>query len=281
LNLLSFLTGRLADHLGDLVPVFGLIVILGLFEHLRPVEPHQSLRGRVRNLTFTAVSQLGGGILVSLCAYLALPYFLLPTDPIVRRNGLEQLGLILGYIFVSDLAFYWYHRAQHAFPAFWRIHELHHSDEELNATSSLRRYLLERPLQFAIVSLPIASVASRVPALQPLQLQQEDAGRLFLISLSWLTFAHANLRLELGRFSWIATGPQVHRIHHSILPEHHGKNFAQFFPVIDVMFGTYQPPRPGEFPPTGTAEMSGQVSVVHSLLKPLRSWAHPWKGRAT
>ena len=177
--------------------------------------------------------------------------------------------MILLYAFIGDLIFYWYHRTQHSVPALWTIHELHHSDDELNATSSLRRYLLERPLQFVLISLPTAILFSQVPILHWLRLTAEEGGQLFLVTLVWLFFAHANLRLALGRWSWIATGPQLHRIHHSVQPEHQGKNFAQFFPIIDVMFGTYRAPKRDEFPRTGTIGLAGDVSVGRALRRPL------------
>jgi sterol desaturase/sphingolipid hydroxylase (fatty acid hydroxylase superfamily) len=34
--------------------------------------------------------------------------------------------------FVSDLFYYWFHRAQHALGLLWRFHAVHHSIEELN-----------------------------------------------------------------------------------------------------------------------------------------------------
>ena len=51
----------------------------------------------------------------------------------------------------------------------------------------------------------------------------------------------------------------MHCIHHSILDEHKDKNFAQFFPFIDVIFGTYFAPIKNEFPATGTEALRSQV----------------------
>ena len=62
---------------------------------------------------------------------------------------------------------------------------------------------------------------------------------------------HANVRVGFGRFWWLLSSPQYHRIHHSIRGEHRNKNFAVWFPLYDVMFGTAWRPRPGEFPETG------------------------------
>jgi sterol desaturase/sphingolipid hydroxylase (fatty acid hydroxylase superfamily) len=86
---------------------------------------------------------------------------------------------------------------------------------------------------------------------------------MYLVSLAWLFFAHANLRLELGRWSWMGTAPQLHRLHHSADPAHTGTNFAQFFPLLDVAFGTYRAPAAGEFPQTGIGFLQiGDGAVV-------------------
>ena len=58
-------------------------------------------------------------------------------------------------------------------------------------------------------------------------------------------FHSLELRIQLGRWSWVAGAPQVHRIHHSRLPQHADKNFAAYFPIWDVLFGTYWHPREG------------------------------------
>ena len=67
----------------------------------------------------------------------------------------------------------------------------------------------------------------------------------------WSYVVHANIRVGFGRFWWLLSSPQYHRIHHSIRAEHRNKNFAVWFPFYDVMFGTAWRPRPGEFPETG------------------------------
>ena len=46
-------------------------------------------------------------------------------------------------------------------------------------------------------------------------------------------------------------GPQYHRMHHSLQTQHLDKNFALFFPLRDIFFGTYYRPKKGEFPSTG------------------------------
>ena len=73
---------------------------------------------------------------------------------------------------------------------------------------------------------------------------------------------HANTRLDLGFLTPVISGPHWHRIHHSTFAEHYEKNFAAFFPFIDILFGSYYRPGVDEYPPTGipAREFSGDLS---------------------
>ena len=84
----------------------------------------------------------------------------------------------------------------------------------------------------------------------------------FLMFRLWGFVNHANTRLDLGFLTPIISGPHWHRIHHSTSAEHYDKNFAAFFPFIDILFGTYYRPHKDEYPPTGipTHDFSGHLS---------------------
>ncbi len=236
-----------------------LYLVLGMGEYFFPAETNQSRKGRLRNIVLTGIFYFGGFA----CLALIYPYIPLQTKQVSGGGVLFSTLLIVASIFLTDFIFYWYHRAQHAFPFLWAIHELHHSDNELNVTTSMRTYFLERPLQALLISLPvgyIVGITNTVLLLLPVLL------------LFWLFFTHTNIRLQLGWLSRIICGPQVHRIHHSALPEHQNKNFAQFLPILDIIFGTYYPPKKGEFPPTGVVSMVSMAPIKIILIKPFVTW---------
>jgi sterol desaturase/sphingolipid hydroxylase (fatty acid hydroxylase superfamily) len=84
-----------------------------------------------------------------------------------------------------------------------------------------------------------------------------QAGIISLAVAQWGNFIHANIRVNLGPLSTVLCGPQLHRVHHSIEERHRDKNFAAFFPMWDVIFGTYC--KPDGWPKTGVN------GVRHSL----------------
>lgn len=242
--------------LEQLLLMFGLYTALGIAEYFFEAEKNQTMEGKIRNLVLTAIFYFGGLV----CLLYVYKYF--PSSGVLANpNGIFLSGLYIALsLLLSDIIFYWYHRAQHRFAFLWALHELHHSDTELNVTTSMRTYFLERPLQAIIISLPISYVLG-------------TGGVVFAtIVLMWLFFTHANLRLHLGWLTKVICGPQTHRIHHSVLPAHRDKNFAQFFPCIDILFGTYHHPAKNEFPSTGTTHLATNASIKTILVRPFTIW---------
>jgi sterol desaturase/sphingolipid hydroxylase (fatty acid hydroxylase superfamily) len=62
-------------------------------------------------------------------------------------------------------------------------------------------------------------------------------------------------------------------VHHSALPEHFDCNYCAVLPIFDVMFGTYRPARPGEWPPVGLGEGGRAKSLFDLVFWPIRQRA--------
>jgi sterol desaturase/sphingolipid hydroxylase (fatty acid hydroxylase superfamily) len=242
-----------------LVLYAGLYLIFWFFEMRFGAEKGHTLKNKIVNIFYGAVLFITGIVI------LKFMYSLIPFKP--RRLPDRGIGnsilIALLYLILSDFFFYWYHRAQHKFKFLWALHELHHSDTQLNVTSSMRTYWLDRPVQALAITIPVSYIIGF----------ETRALNIYLVIFTvWLFFTHANLKIRFGIFTRILGGPQLHRIHHSSLPQHQDKNIAQFFPVIDILFGTYYHPAPDEFPPTGLAENNTDQSVLTNMVKPFSDW---------
>lgn len=93
-----------------------------------------------------------------------------------------------------------------------------------------------------------------------------------------------NVRLQVGKASLFCCSPQIHRIHHSRLPQHFERNFAAAFPPWDVLFGTYYAPARDEFPPTGVPGEKEITSFWEAESFTLRQWwkmFRAWRERKT
>lgn len=82
---------------------------------------------------------------------------------------------------------------------------------------------------------------------------------------------HSALRIRLPWLDRIVVTPQVHRIHHSIHPEHYNTNFADALPIFDILFGTYRRPSKNEFPATGLVDFPAPRSLIAAQIGPLRA----------
>lgn len=191
------------------------------------------------------------------------PLFSVDLDKIVGDGKIgwlvRNVALPFVPVLVVDFFYYWTHRLQHRVPALWAQHKLHHTEYALCAASALRHHWLEETIKVFTVWIPIG-VLIKITA----------GGNSFLLPILayWGFFIHANLRLPLGPLTRVFSGPQIHRLHHSALPEHFDKNFAANFPIWDILFGTYCHPRSGEWPPTGMADGERIRGVMHGLILP-------------
>lgn len=171
------------------------------------------------------------------------------------------------FVLIMDLGEYLFHRAQHASPLLWRMHSLHHSDHDMNATTTNRHFWGDSLLK-AVTIWPLAAfVVAPTPA----------ATTIFAALSLWNFLSHSAIDLNFGKWSWVINSPAYHRRHHSIQPEHYDSNFAALFPIFDVIAGSYH--RPDGFPPTGLDERPEHVGDV--LIWPLRGLGVPSKRPAT
>jgi len=165
----------------------------------------------------------------------------------------------LAVLVMSDLLTYLFHRAQHAVPLLWRMHELHHSAECLDVTVGYRIFWIE-PLIEMVFLYPLVGVVFKVPV---------TVGLAFAIVNELLNqWAHMNLRFSPGRFGLLIIHPQYHRLHHSRSERGYDKNFSGLLPLWDILFGTLYRPARDEFVEVGLDSVVAPHSLREALLWP-------------
>ena len=132
-----------------------------------------------------------------------------------------------------DLAIYLQHVLFHAVPALWRLHRMHHADQEIDVTTGVRFHPIEILLSMGIKLGVVAALGT--PAVAVL---------VFEIMLNATSmFSHSNVAMPpwLDRaLRLIVVTPDMHRVHHSILPRETNSNFGFNLPWWDRLFGTYR-----------------------------------------
>ncbi|MEO7635109.1 MAG: sterol desaturase family protein, partial [Sphingomicrobium sp.] len=93
----------------------------------------------------------------------------------------------------------------------------------------------------------------------------------FLLTLSTY-YIHSPIDAHFGRLRAVLVDNRFHRIHHSLEPHHHDRNFGICFSIWDRMFGTAYEPRADEWPAVGVAGVAPPRSVREYLMLPLAGW---------
>ena len=146
---------------------------------------------------------------------------------------------IVTVILMFDLIIYLQHRSFHRIPFFWRFHRMHHTDLDLDVSSGNRFHPIE--ILFSLIIKLGAVAVLGAPAVAVVIFE-------VVLNASSL-FNHGNLRIPVNVDNWLrlfVVTPDMHRVHHSIIPRETDSNFSFNFPWWDRMLNTYKDqPREG------------------------------------
>jgi sterol desaturase/sphingolipid hydroxylase (fatty acid hydroxylase superfamily) len=149
------------------------------------------------------------------------PWIVLPKVDTVPR-----WITIVAIIVAMDGCNWAVHLANHRIEVLWRFHELHHSQEDMNALTVFRTH-------------PLIHVSYLVALLPGIVLLANGALSLTVLALygGIVAFAHSNTRLGFGPLGRVVVSPNFHRIHHKLNgPQDVNLGFA--LTIWDQLFGT-------------------------------------------
>jgi sterol desaturase/sphingolipid hydroxylase (fatty acid hydroxylase superfamily) len=215
---------------------------------------------RAANLGLTAVVFLLNWLLSSAAAILALAISWQPW-PLGRAFDLPMpVQIIVGVLLLDFSAGYVAHRALHAFPVLWRFHQIHHSDDFVDATTTYRTHPVETVWRFLFVIVPVSVLG--IPA-AAVVIQR-------LISAANGIFEHSNTRLwrpadRLLSLVWVT--PNVHKIHHSRVAGETNSNYGNVLTLYDRLLGTFTSSEHADSVVYGLDEVDpGQIGSFGGLL---------------
>lgn len=187
---------------------------------------------------------------------------------LLNHTGLPAWAEIAVAVVVLDLVIYGQHVLFHSVPLLWRVHRVHHADLDFDVTTGLRFHPVEIVLSMLIKLAAVAALGA--PALGVLIFEVVlNAGSMF---------SHSNAKLPIGAdrvLRRLLVTPDMHRVHHSVVPRETHSNFGFNLACWDRMFGTYraQPAAGHDAMTIGVPEFraSGDLRLDRMLLQPLRS----------
>lgn len=278
----GLLAGLAAGRAELLAPPVLLIVAVGLVaERLWPAERRRLLaRGHVQDATFFLFHVV---VVVALMTVFSAAFASLLAERARWMAGPWQrqvpAPVLLGLTFVlMDAANWAAHWADHRVETLWRMHALHHSQEELSVLTSFRAHPLSHLPGFLLAAVPAFALAG-FRGLAP---------TLIVAYVCLGTLPHANVRWSYGPLGKIVVSPAYHRLHHEFdgAP---GVNLGVVLTVWDRLAGRARfPDRDPTAPPIRTGlpgrpvpvEQAGDAPAVARLLarqlwEPFRPTALP------
>jgi sterol desaturase/sphingolipid hydroxylase (fatty acid hydroxylase superfamily) len=167
-------------------------------------------------------------------------------------------------LILSDIGFYFTHRAFHTFPTLWRFHVVHHSIEELDWLAAARVHPIDQIITKSVSLLPVFALGF-----------SDGVIAAILALYAWQSvFIHSNVNIKFGPLRWILASPEFHHWHHSKDVETRDRNFAGQLPFLDVLFGTLHMPS-GQLPKSYGIDAPMPQNYLLQLAHPFRAEVDP------
>ena len=218
-------------HIYEMVGMGILISLLECIIPLRPAADTLKLRW-VGNLALMILSFLIVGI--------ALPMFGYGWASYCEEHGwgLFHHFRVPGWFnaivtfLALDLLVYGRHRLAHTSSLLWRMHRLHHTDNDIDFTTTFRFHPLDALLIIVLEGGLIALLGASAIGVV--------AFRLISTIIDFTSHANVKLPAAFDRLvRRIVITPYMHRIHHSQKLEEGTSNYGNVLPIWDRVLGTY------------------------------------------
>jgi sterol desaturase/sphingolipid hydroxylase (fatty acid hydroxylase superfamily) len=215
-------------------------------------EPARSLRN-------AALGALSLAVVGAVQRPLAAP---LAARVAARRQGLAQAlpapawARDVAAMLLLDWTMYHWHVATHRVPLLWRLHLVHHSDRDMDASTALRFHALDMA-----VSVPLRLAQIRLLGVSPRALAVWEG--FFFASV---LFHHADLELPFdAALATVLTTPGMHDIHHRADAAALDSNYSSGISLWDRLHGTFSDTAP-DVPIGVPGWLAGDVIELPALL---------------
>ena len=185
------------------------------------------------NLSLTAFNSILVWVTVGSIAYASALFAAEHGVGLLHWVTLPSWAAVVVTLLGLDFAIYLQHVLFHAVPTLWRLHQVHHADLDIDATTGLRFHPIEIVLSLGlkmVVVVLLGAVPWGVVAFE------------ILLNASSV-FNHSNVTLPQRVDTWLRrlmVTPDMHRVHHSTRGEETNSNFGFSFSWWDRLCGTYR-----------------------------------------
>ena len=237
----------------------GLAVVPLLEARFGPLAPRRSLRP---NLALVPLVMVTAGVVGSLETT--------SLDVVGERDiglipflGLDGAAALAVAVLGLDLAGYLGHRLRHRVGVLWAFHRTHHTDMEVDVTTTLRHH----PGDVAGI------VVISATALVVLGCSPAHFATFGVLTTLFGFWDHLRIELPTRLERWIGLvfqTPGLHRAHHSPHRAQTDSNYGLVFTFWDRLLGTYQPVGQRGEVGLDTLDLARRQSLRAMLLEPAR-----------
>lgn len=215
---------------------FGVLAIVAIWEVIAPRRALTDGRERrwFANLSLVVIDT-------------AVVRFLLPVLPVgmalmAQERGWGILNIIILPTWIKivlavvalDFVIYLQHLLFHFLPILWRLHRMHHTDLDVDVTTGNRFHPIEILISMGIKLAAVSLIGAPAVAVVVFEVALNATSQ----------FNHGNIRIPEALDRWlrlIVVTPDMHRVHHSVIPLETNSNFGFNLPWWDRLCRTYRP----------------------------------------
>ena len=210
-------------------------LLVSLWEYVPPKRDLQIKKSTrwIRNISLIIISNLAVRLLVPITAASVALYAEQHRIGLWYLLSIPLPAATIISVILLDLLIYTQHILFHHIPLFWRIHKVHHIDQDIDITTGLRFHPIEITLS-ALIKCSIVLLLG-VPLMAIILFE------ILLNAMSMLSHANISLASRFDKYlRFFIVTPDMHRIHHSVLKDETNSNYGFNLSCWDRLFKTYK-----------------------------------------
>lgn len=218
---------RLSTALG----IFGVMIGWEVFSPRRTQAVGRIQRWPV-NLGLAAFNMILMRLTIGSLAYVSAVAAADHSWGLLNWLGGPQWLSVIATLLALDFAVYAQHIVMHKWPPLWRLHQVHHTDLEFDATTAVRFHPLEILLSMLYKVLCIGLIGADPASVIAFEIILNGAA----------TFNHSNVNIPPAldkKLRLLIITPDMHRIHHSTVPAETDSNYGFSISCWDRLCRTY------------------------------------------
>ncbi len=226
------MTNEMIFRLGFFFSILLIMLVWEVFCPCRTNNLTSSLSRKINNILIVVINSLVVRILFPTAAVGVALWCSVNNIGILNIMQMpEWLSIFIAFV-ILDLFIYLQHVLFHYLPILWKIHRVHHADQEYDVTTGLRFHPIEIILSMLIKFAVIVFIGAPVLAVIIFE----------IVLNATAMFNHGNIKLpkiadKILRLIFVT--PDMHRVHHSVVPNETNSNFGFNVSIWDRVFGTY------------------------------------------